>query len=110
MTIALLNAERRWVCPNCAHTRVTTSAEQHVVIHVCPGLGGLTAPLVPDGTDCRVVRQDREDFLGRDIPQIDDQGQPAMAVVTEYADGRRDTMVLAPLAVGGGASSGLDRI
>ena len=97
-----LSVERSWECPNCAHVRVTTTAEEHVVIHRCAGLSGLTAPLVPSGTDCRVVRQDREDFLGRDIPQVDDDGRPAMAVVTEYADGRRDCTVLAPLAVGGG--------
>lgn len=104
MHVALLNAERRWECPNCAHTRVTVAADRHVVIHRCPGLSGLTAPLVPAGTDCRVVRQDREDFLGRDVPQVDDEGRPAMSVVTEYADGRQDCTVLAPLAVGGGRS------
>lgn len=105
MTIALLDAERRWVCPNCAHTRVTTSAEQHVVIHRCPGLGGLTAPLVPEGADCKVDVVLREDWItGNERPQLDERGRPVMSITTTHADGRIDCTVLAPLAVGGGAS------
>lgn len=94
MTV-LLDQERRWVCPNCAHTRVTRGAGRQAVIHTCPGLRGLIAPLVQEGVKCRVVAVERDDYVRGDTPQTDANGRPVMSVVT-IRDNGQDCMILAP--------------
>ena len=98
----VLNVETRWECPNCDHTHVTRTALQHAVVHICPGLRGLIAPLVRVGTKCKVEAREREDYLGKGHAQVDDAGRPVMSIVTTRDDGV-DCRVLAPVAVGGGS-------
>lgn len=99
MQIPLLSApERRWECPNCPQTAVTREVEPHTRFHACGGLKGLTAPLVPAGTDCRVVAKEREDYVGQEDVRLDADGRPVMSVVTEHADGSTDCVVFAPTA------------
>lgn len=85
-----------WECPNCSVRDRTAGAPNR--FHVCPGLGGITAPLVLAGTDCRVRAQVREDYVGGELVQYDDEGRPVTAVVTERPDGSNDVVVLAPTA------------
>ena len=92
---------RRWACPNCKQTAITRQAKPHARFHVCPGLKGLTAPLVEEGPRVQVTAVEREDYAGNEILQTDDTGRPMMAVRTDYADGRNDVAVLAPTATGG---------
>jgi hypothetical protein len=92
----MLVAERRWECPNCTFTDVTHEARPHTRFHSCRGLRGLTAPLVPAGTKCKVIAVEREDYIGTENVQLH-EGRPIMSVVTEREDGR-DTMVFAPIA------------
>jgi hypothetical protein len=96
--IPLLQPERRWVCPNCTHTDVTREAEPHTRFHACRGLKGLTAPMVPAGSDCKVEAVEREDYVGSEQVQTDGDGRPVMAIVTTRADGSNDCAVLAPVA------------
>lgn len=98
MNAYLLNPpEQHWVCPNCSVTDVTHEVQVHTRMHLCAGLKGLTAPMVPEGTDCKVEAVVREDYVGKDIPQLDGDGMPMMAVVTTREDGQ-DCAVLAPTA------------
>lgn len=99
-------AEFRWYCPNCNATKVTQSVhagralrpgENVAVMHHCPGLGGVAAPLVPVGTKAKVVAVEREDYLNGDDAQCTDEGKPIMAVITIREDGS-DCAVLAPTA------------
>lgn len=101
MDIPILRPERHWVCPNCTETAVTHVAAPHTRFHECRGLKGMTAPLVPDGMDCKVVAVEREDYIGRDIPQTDGDGRPISAVRTVRADGTNDVAVMAPTVVVG---------
>lgn len=94
--IPILSRENRWVCPNCPATDVTYEAEPHTRFHNCPGLKGLTAPMVPEGTNCNIYAQEREDYVGEDAVQTDDDGTPIMSIVTEREDGQ-DCTVLAPM-------------
>lgn len=89
--------ERRWVCPNCTHTDVTYEAQPHTRFHACRGLRGLTAPMVPAGTRCKVEAVERGDYVGRELVQTDGEGRPVMAVVTTRDEGQ-DCAVLAPAA------------
>lgn len=98
----VLDVETHWECPNCPHTHVSKTALQHAVVHICPGLAGLIAPLVRAGTDCRVEAIERQDYVGREKPQVNALGRPIMSIVTTYADGSNDCRVLAPAATGGG--------
>lgn len=102
-----LDVVTHWECPNCDHTRVTRTAAQHAVVHNCAGLGQLIAPLVRAGTRCRIVAVEREDYVGREQIQTNDEGRPIMSIVTIRDDGQ-DCRVLAPTAAGGG-SSGVER-
>lgn len=101
MTVILQAPEQRWSCPNCVQRSVTRGKPNRY--HYCSGNAGLFAPMVPDGTDCRVFAVERQDYIGNEIVQRDGNGRPVMAVVTERADGSNDVMVNAPTARGGGS-------
>lgn len=92
-----LTPEHRWSCPNCLSVHVSHEAQPHTPFHPCAGLKGLSAPYVPAGTSCKVEAREREDWIGRDLPQLDGDGRPKMAVVTTRDDGEDCTM-LAPCA------------
>jgi len=90
-----------WECPNCTAKDVTTEPEVHTRFHNCSGLKGITAPMVPVGTRCRVYTKEREDYINNESVQVDGEGRPIMAVITEREDGQ-DCAVLAPVAGAGG--------
>ena len=101
MNIPMIAAVRRWYCPNCKQTAITTEAKPHTRFHACAGLRGITAPLVEEGVRVQVTATEREDYVGAELAQTDETGRPVMAVRTDYADGRNDVAVLAPTATGG---------
>lgn len=98
MTTALLLEPpvTRWECPNCDTTAVT-SGGPHNRFHTCPGLAGLTAPMVPAGLNCKVVTHEREDYIGDEDVQYNADGRPVAAVETVRDDGN-DIAVYAPTA------------
>ena len=97
--IPILAPEQHWTCPNCDLTEVTREPAPHTRFHACRGLRGLTAPMVPDGTKCKVEAFEREDYIGKELVQTDGEGRPVMSVVTTRDDGQ-DVAVLAPCATG----------
>ena len=96
----VLQPEQRWECPNCTLTDVTHESQPHTRFHACRGLLGLTAPMVPAGTRCKVEAVERQDYVGRELVQRDGEDRPVMAVVTTRDDGT-DCAVLAPCATFG---------
>lgn len=103
MNAVLLAPEQRWTCPNCDATDVTHLPGGSVAsrFHACRGLRGLTAPMVPAGTSCKVEALDRDDYVGGEIVTVDGEGRPVMAVETTRDDGT-DRAVFAPCAEAGG--------
>jgi hypothetical protein len=97
VTVPILLNEHRWVCPNCDLTDVTSESQPHTRFHACRGLRGLTAPMVPAGTRCKVEAVERGDYVGKDRVQTDGEGRPVMSIVTTRDDGQ-DCAVLAPCA------------
>lgn len=95
--IPILRLESRWECPNCDHKVVSHEAQPHSVMHICRGLKGLTAPMVPEGTRCKVEAKEREDYVGKENVQYNEDNKPMMSVVTTREDGQ-DCAVLAPVA------------
>lgn len=91
----ILNAEQRWTCPNCPRTEVTTGQANR--FHNCAGLAGLTAPFVLAGVRCKVVAEERQDYVGRETVRYDTEGRPVMGVRTVREDGE-DLAVYAPAA------------
>lgn len=61
-------------------------------------MAGLTAPMVPEGVRCKVEAVEREDWVGRELVQVDGNGRPVMALVTTRDDGN-DCTVYAPCAM-----------
>lgn len=98
MDIPILRPEQHWVCPNCTLTDVTHESQPHTRMHTCRGLKGLTAPMVPEGADCKVEAREREDFLNGAIATLDGEGRPIMAVETVRADGSNDVAAFAECA------------
>ena len=96
-----------WSCPNCGLTDRSSETRPHTRYHACPALHGLTAPMLVAGTKAKVYTREREDYVGAERVLLDANGRPIMSVITEYADGRNDTAVFAPVAVAEGAASGL---
>jgi hypothetical protein len=95
--IPILQPEQRWECPNCTLTDVTHEAKPHTRMHTCRGLKGLTAPMVPAGTRCKVEAVEREDYIGSEEVTYDGEGRPIMRVETTRDEGN-DVAVFAPLA------------
>ena len=93
----LLTRESRWECPNCDLTDVTYETRPHSRMHNCHGLRGLSVPMVPAGTDCKIEVRDREDYTNGDHVQRDGEGRVVMSAVTTRNDGQ-DCTVYAPCA------------
>jgi hypothetical protein len=98
MAVPLLNAEKHWVCPNCNKTDVTFEAQPHSRFHACPGLRGITAPMIPAGINASVTANVREDYVGQEQVTYDGDGRPIMSVITTRDDGQ-DCAVFAPVAI-----------
>jgi len=94
----VLEPARHWECPKCSFTDVTHEARPHSRFHVCAGLKGLTAPMVPAGTRVKVTVHEREDYVAGEEVQTDEEGRPVMSVTIEREDGSNDTTVYAPRA------------
>ena len=97
MTVFALAGETRWACPNCPATDVTHEAGPHTRFHNCPGLAGLSAPMVRAGVRCKVEAVERQDYVGGELVQTDGNGRPVMSVITTRDDGT-DVAVYAPTA------------
>ena len=94
----LLDPTRHWHCPLCGKLHVTQQAGQIVPTHPCPAMNGLSVPFLDDTVKSRLVVKDREDYIGDELVQTDNEGRPVMALVTERADGSNDCHVYAPTA------------
>lgn len=95
MSILLLRGDQHWVCPNCTTTVVTRGMPNR--FHDCPGLKGLQAPMVLEGTACKIEANERDDYIGKEVATVDGDGRPMMNVITTRDDGQ-DCTVYAPLA------------
>ena len=100
----VLDPTKTWECPACTHRHQTTETRPHVPLHPCAGLGGLSAPMVLEGTQkTRHVLQERGDYInGEHGILYDPDGRAIMSVVTERADGTNDCTVFAPTATAAG--------
>ena len=85
-----------WTCPKCPK-RARSVAAHPAPMHTCPGLRGLSVPMLPEGTDAKIETVEREDWIGRETVQTDGEGRPVMSVVTTRDDGQ-DVTVYAPCA------------
>lgn len=98
MAVVLLEARTEWTCPNCPAAEVTPALPPNASrYHNCPGLHGLSAPLIRAGTSCKVTAEERQDYLGDDLQATGDDGKAYMAVRTTRDDGE-DLLVNAGLA------------
>lgn len=93
MTV-ILGGEQLWACPNCTTAHKGTPKPGEPFFHNCPGLHGLTAPLVRAGTKCKVEANVREDYVGKDTVTYAD-GKPITSVEVTREDGN-DVAVMAP--------------
>lgn len=89
----------RWHCPSCGALDTTRQHGPHTRMHVCAGLKGLTAPMVPEGVAAVHRANEREDFVRDELVATDDTGRPVMSVTTTRDDGE-DVTVYAPTATG----------
>jgi hypothetical protein len=103
MTAHLVDVWQDWECPRCGLTDRTRPLQpgEAARMHDCPQLHGLSAPLVPAGTDCTLVAVERGDYLNGDEQRTGNDGKPYMAIRTDYADGHNDLVVYPGVAVFG---------
>lgn len=101
MNVPLIVAYQDWYCPECGlEERTPPLPPRAARMHTCPGLHMLTAPLVRAGSDCKLVANERQDYLGDEVQRTGDDGKAYMNVRTEHADGHTDLAVFAPVARG----------
>lgn len=98
MAVPILESRTAWYCPNCPARDFTTEVQPHTRYHPCPGLRGISAPMVRVGVAAKVEALVREDYVGNDSVTADDTGRPIMSVVTTRDDGT-DCAVFAPTAI-----------
>lgn len=94
MTALLEAPVRHWACPSCQTVDRTQRADAHTQMHNCPGMGGLTLPLVEVRNadarpDARHVLLEREDYVG------DSGAGRYMSARTDHGDGSNDITVYA---------------
>jgi transposase InsO family protein len=100
MTVAYLNAYQDWYCPACRKTdRTAVRADGKPVsrFHTCPKLRNLSAPMLTVTTKAKMEVHEREDYIGKTNPQLDEAGRPLMNLETTRDDGT-DLRVFAPVA------------
>ena len=74
-----------WSCAKCsAWARTVDDKLPH---HPCPGRAGLMVPLVREGTKAKLVVNEREDYIKKELVQVDGNGRPVMNVTTETDEG-----------------------
>lgn len=100
MTV-LIDPVTHWYCPACKATDTTTRAQPHTRFHTCPRMRGMSVPMVRAGQKAKVELREREDYVGTDHPQIDENGRPVMAAVVTRDEGE-DVAVYAGLATATG--------
>lgn len=96
--IPILATPTVFVCPNCPARVQLDRIPDEPVLHPCAGLAGFLAPMVAEGTDCKVESNEREDYIAGEDVRLDGAGRPVMNVTTTYADGHTDCVVFAPSA------------
>lgn len=84
-----------WYCQRCSAAARTV--DDKIPMHPCPGMAGLLVPLAREGTKLAHVANEREDYVGKEVVQTDENGRPVMNVVTKRDDGE-DCTVYAPTA------------
>jgi len=88
----------RWYCPNCTEAGQTAGIPKAQLMHPCPGLRGLHAPLVREGTRAVVTVTEREDYVGSESVQLDPELGRPVAFINTIRDDGNDVIVLAPVA------------
>lgn len=89
----------RWICKFCNFRDVTKEARAHTRMHDCPGMGGLSTPMVDEALNVKVEVNEREDFVANEVVQLDGEGRPIMSIKTIRDDGE-DCVIYAPAAIG----------
>jgi predicted RNA-binding Zn-ribbon protein involved in translation (DUF1610 family) len=94
----MLDLHVDWQCPSCGkETRVSSS--YGLVTHQCPKLGGMVTPYVRKGESAKHEIVMRQDYVGDEKVQTDDQGRPVMAIQTTRDQGQ-DVIVFPPTVTG----------
>lgn len=88
---------REWACLSCDFEDQTRGDVAGQRMHNCPKLGGMSIALVPKGTRGEHRVNEREDYVGSESVQRNDEGRPIMSVVTVRETGQ-DCTVYAPTA------------
>ncbi len=97
MIVELQPITTYWACPSCLVRDQTLETRPHARLHPCPGMSGMTVPMVqvahPDDIpDARHRINYREDYIG------DEDAGPIMSVNTDHGDGSSDCTIYAPTA------------
>ncbi len=92
---------RNWYCPSCYLTDQTKGAQYTNRWHPCPKLGGLTTPMLLEGVKGEHKAIMREDYVGSEKVQTDNEGRPVMNITT-VRDNGQDVTVFAPTATASG--------
>lgn len=87
-----------WECTGCGRRERTEVDPAYAPMHACKAMGSMSVPFTREGAKVLLSAVEREDYIGNEVVPYDDNGRPIMAIVTEYADGRKDSTVYAPTA------------
>jgi hypothetical protein len=89
-----------WECFSCDRLDTTHEQRPHSRMHACAGLGGMTVPFVPAGSRGEHRVNERQDYIGDELVQLNADGRPVMSIQTIREEGM-DATVYAPTARAG---------
>jgi hypothetical protein len=86
-----------YACSRCDTTATIPITAAGSPMHTCAGAGGMTVPLALAGKSSKVELVERQDYVGDDDVQRDDEGRVWMSVVVT-TDEQESVAVYAPCA------------
>lgn len=103
----VVTMDTTWQCNSCGQQHIEPArAEVTTPMHACGALAGAWVPFVPSNSSGHLRVQEREDYIGTDMPYYDANGRVLMSVYVERDDGE-DCFILAPTATSIGTASSL---
>lgn len=83
---------KHWHCPSCGREHTTLITDPHSPLHQCPKFKGAWIPFVERGIAAGFKVNYREDYLGKDTPTVDGDGNVVQSVTTQREDGEDCTI------------------
>lgn len=96
--VDLIPPTQIWVCQHCSCRVQTQGLGVRTPLHPCPAHANFRLPMMAEGERGDLRLHERDDYVGREDVQTDDDGRPIARAEIVHEDGSNDVWVYAPAA------------